>query len=214
MLFHFYLSSSVSLASVPMEIIREKEHVAPAIAEFGCSFAFHFNTCLQTWRESAGEKWWKGFKIKVREKKRVEGGICTFRLPLCGMDSRNLGNKRWRRLQPGSAAQTWACYQNFQESFSFTQKGGLSWLLQKQFFFPPNFPFTISLRSVLKAFHDRYKLIRVSREMLITCSGVFSRVVSNEKSDAAFYSYWEKNSEMWWFYSTLCSICPDVSWHT
>ena len=146
------------------------------------------------------------------------------------MDSRNLGNKRWRRLQPGSAAQTWACYQNFQESFSFTQKGGLSWLLQKQFFFPPNFPFTISLRSVLKAFHDRYKLIRVSREMLITCSGVFSRVVSNEKSDAAFYSYWEKiakcggftllcapSAQMWAGTRRLiphfCFVCTSIS-HT
>jgi len=45
-----------------MEIIREKEHVAPAIAEFGCSFAFHFNTCLQTWRESAGENDEKALK--------------------------------------------------------------------------------------------------------------------------------------------------------
>lgn len=56
----------------------------------------------------------------------------------------------------------------------------------------------------MKAFHDRYKLIRVSREMLITCSGVFSRVVSNEKSDAAFYSYWEKIAKCGGF-TLLCA---------
>lgn len=64
-IFHIYLFKCLALASVPMEIIMEKQQVAVAVAIYSSAcLGFVFFVCLQTWAVNTVKM--MGFKLFLK----------------------------------------------------------------------------------------------------------------------------------------------------
>lgn len=149
-LFHWYLSSCLFLVPDPMEIIMKKERIVIVATKFSCSFA---NICRR-WNANTGHK------SSENDAEALKLNIYFHLLPS------HLHYYR-RRLQPCSAAQP-CLVSKFPRKLKLhtgdEEKKRSVFLVSAgaSFSFELASSFTISLWSILKAFHYRNKLIKVS----------------------------------------------------